>query len=218
MAEFTASTIKDLRERTGAGIVDCKTALGECDGDIDKATEYLRKKGLAAASKRAGRIAAEGLVSSYIHMGGKIGVLLEVNCETDFVAKNEDFKQLVHDLCMQIAASNPQFVTKDEVPAELVAKEKEIAEEKARTEGKPEKILPKIAEGAVQKWMKEVVLLDQPFVKDPAKDVQTLVNEHIAKIGEKIAVRRFVRYELGEGLEKRKSDIAAEVAKELESA
>ena len=215
MAEYTAATVKQLRERTGAGIVDCKTALGECDGDIEKATEFLRKKGLAAASKRAGRIAAEGLVASYIHMGGKIGVLLEVNCETDFVTKNEDFKQLVKDLSMQIAASNPQWVTKEEVPADLLQKEKEIAEEKAKAEGKPEKILSKIAEGAVQKWMKEVVLLEQPFVKDPAKDVQTLISEHIAKIGEKIAVRRFVRYELGEGLEKRTNDIAAEVAKEL---
>jgi elongation factor Ts len=217
MAETSALVVKDLRERTGAGIVDCKTALAECDGDIEKATEYLRKKGLAAASKRAGRIASEGLVGSYIHLGGRIGVLIEVNCETDFVAKNDDFKTLVKDLTMQIAASNPLYVREADVPADLIAKEKEIAEAKARQEGKPEKVLQKIVEGAVSKWMKEVVLLHQPFVKDPAKDVQTLVNEHIAKIGEKIDVRRFVRYELGEGLEKRKHDIAAEVAKELES-
>jgi elongation factor Ts len=218
MAEISAAVVKELRERTGAGIVDCKKALGETDGDLEKATEYLRKKGLAAASKRAGKIAAEGLVASYIHMGGRIGVLVEVNCETDFVAKNDDFKQLVKDISMQIAASNPLWVSKEEVPEETIKKEKEIAEEKARAEGKPDKIVPKIAEGAVQKWMKDVVLLDQPFVKDPSKDVQTLINEHVAKIGEKIAVRRFVRYELGEGMEKRKHDLAAEVAKEIESA
>ena len=215
MAEITGAIVKELRERTGAGIVDCKQALGECDGDLDKATEYLRKKGLAAASKKQGRIAAEGLVESYIHLGGRIGVLLEVNCETDFVAKNPEFKTLCHDLCMQIAAANPLWVRKDDVPADSVAKEKEIAEAKAKAEGKPEKVLPKIAEGAVAKWMKDVVLLEQPFVKDPAKNIETLVNEMVAKIGEKISVRRFVRYEVGEGLEKRKNDLAAEVAAEV---
>ena len=215
MAEITGAAVKELRERTGAGIVDCKQALGECDGDMDKATEYLRKKGLAAAGKRAGRIASEGLVESYIHLGGRIGVLLEVNCETDFVAKNPDFKAMCHDLCMQVAAVNPLWVRKEDVPAELIAKEKEIAEAKAKAEGKPEKVLPKIAEGAVAKWMKDTVLLEQPFVKEPAKNVETLVNEMVAKIGEKISVRRFVRYEVGEGMEKRTHDIAAEVAKEL---
>jgi elongation factor Ts len=215
MAEITGATVKELRERTGAGIVDCKQALGECDGDLDKATEYLRKKGLAAASKKAGRIAAEGLVESYIHLGGRIGVLIEVNCETDFVAKNPEFKALCHDLCMQVAASNPLWVRKEDVPEDAVAKEKEIAEAKAKAEGKPEKVLPKIAEGAVAKWMKDVVLLEQPFVKEPAKNVETLVNELVAKIGEKISVRRFSRYEVGEGLEKRKNDIAAEVAAEV---
>ena len=215
MAEITAGVVKELRERTGAGIVDCKQALSECDGDLDKSTEYLRKKGLASAAKRAGRIASEGLVESYIHLGGRIGVLLEVNCETDFVAKNPDFKAMCHDLCMQVAASNPQWVRKEEVPADAIAKEKEIAEAKAKAEGKPEKVVPKIAEGAVAKWMKDTVLLEQPFVKEPAKNVETLVNEMVAKIGEKISVRRFVRYEVGEGLEKRSHDLAAEVAKEL---
>jgi elongation factor Ts len=215
MAEFSAAVVKDLRERTGAGIVDCKQALTECDGDIDKATEYLRKKGLASAAKKAGRIASEGLVESYIHLGGRIGVLLEVNCETDFVAKNDEFKALVKDLAMHIAASNPQYVRREDVPEATIAKEKEIAEAKAKAEGKPEKVLPKIAEGAVAKWMKDVVLLEQPFVKEPSKNVETLVNELVAKIGEKISVRRFSRYEVGEGLEKRKNDIAAEVAAEV---
>jgi len=215
MAEISAAVVKELRERTGAGIVDCKQALSECDGDLDKSTEFLRKKGLASAAKKAGRIASEGLVESYIHLGGRIGVLLEVNCETDFVAKNPDFKAMCHDLCMQVAAVNPLWVRKEDVPAELIAKEKEIAEAKAKAEGKPEKVLPKIAEGAVAKWMKDTVLLEQPFVKEPAKNVETLVNEMVAKIGEKISVRRFVRYEVGEGMEKRTHDIAAEVAKEL---
>jgi elongation factor Ts len=215
MAEISAAVVKELRERTGAGIVDCKQALSECDGDLEKSTEYLRKKGLASAAKRAGRIASEGLVESYIHLGGRIGVLLEVNCETDFVAKNADFKAMCHDLCMQVAAANPQWVRKEDVPADAIAKEKEIAEAKAKAEGKPEKVVPKIAEGAVAKWMKDTVLLEQPFVKEPAKNVETLVNEMVAKIGEKISVRRFVRYEVGEGLEKRTHDIAAEVAKEL---
>jgi len=218
MAEISAAVVKELRERTGAGIVDCKQALSECDGDMDKATEYLRKKGLASAAKRAGRIASEGLIESYVHLGGRIGVLLEVNCETDFVAKNPEFKTLCHDLTMQIAAANPQWVNKEDVPTDAVAKEKEIAEAKARAEGKPDKVIPKIAEGAVTKWMKDVVLLEQPFVKDPSKNVDTLVKELSSKIGEKIAIRRFVRYEVGEGLEKRTHDIAAEVAKEIASA
>jgi len=218
MAEISAAVVKELRERTGAGIVDCKQALNECDGDMDKATEYLRKKGLASAAKRAGRIASEGLIESYVHLGGRIGVLLEVNCETDFVAKNPEFKTLCHDLTMQIAAANPQWVNKEDVPTDAVAKEKEIAEAKARAEGKPDKVIPKIAEGAVTKWMKDVVLLEQPFVKDPSKNVDTLVKELSSKIGEKIAIRRFVRYEVGEGLEKRTHDIAAEVAKEIASA
>jgi elongation factor Ts len=217
MSEISAATVKDLRERTGAGIVDCKQALSECDGDMEKATEYLRKKGLASASKRAGRIASEGLVESYVHLGGRIGVLVEVNCETDFVAKNPEFKTMCHDLAMQIAASSPLWVTKEEVPETAIAKEKEIAEEKARAEGKPDKVLSKIAEGAITKWMKDVVLLEQPFVKDPQKNVDTLVKELSGKIGEKIAVRRFVRFEVGEGMEKRKHDLAAEVAREIEN-
>jgi elongation factor Ts len=217
MAEISAANVKDLRERTGAGIVDCKQALNECDGDMEKATEFLRKKGLASAAKRAGRIASEGLVEAYIHQGGRIGVLLEVNCETDFVSKNPDFKLLCHDLTMQIAAANPQYVNKEDVPAEAVAKEKEIAEAKAKAEGKPEKVVPKIAEGAVAKWLKDVVLLEQAWVKDPSKTIDALVKELSAKIGEKLSVRRFVRFEVGEGLEKRTHDLAAEVAKELAS-
>jgi elongation factor Ts len=218
MAEISALVVKELRERTGAGIVDCKQALSECDGDMDKATEFLRKKGLASAAKRAGRIASEGLIESYVHLGGRIGVLLEVNCETDFVAKNPEFKTLCHDLTMQIAAASPQWVTTEEVPAEAMAKEKEIAEAKARQDGKPDKVIPKIAEGAVQKWLKDVVLLEQPFVKDPSKNVDTLVKELAGKIGEKLSIRRFVRYEVGEGLEKRTHDLAAEVAKEIANA
>ena len=208
---FTAKDVMTLRERTGVGMMDCKKALTETDGDMEKAIEILREKGLAAAAKKAGRIAAEGIVESYIHMGGRIGVLVEVNCETDFVAKTDQFKAFVRDIAMQIAASNPQYVTKEEVPAEAIEKEREILRVQALNEGKPEKIVDKMVEGRIQKFFKEVCLMEQPFVKDPDKTVAQLVNEQVATIGEKISIRRFVRYEMGEGLQKREDNFVDEV-------
>ncbi|WP_347490844.1 translation elongation factor Ts [Desulfoscipio sp. XC116] len=212
MAEITAAMVKELREKSGAGMMDCKKALVATDGNMEKAIDYLREKGLASAAKKSGRITAEGLVDSYIHAGGKIGVLLEVNCETDFVAKTDEFKELVRDIAMQIAAARPQYVTKEEVPENIVAKEKEILAAQAANEGKPAKIIEKMVEGRIEKFYKDICLLEQPFIKDTDKTVKQLVTEKIAKIGENISVRRFVRYELGEGLEKRKDDFAAEVA------
>ena len=208
---ITASEVKELREKTGAGMMDCKKVLTEANGDMEKAIELLREKGLAAAVKKSSRIAAEGVVDSYIHMGGKIGVLLEVNCETDFVAKTDDFKALVKDIAMQIAAANPKYLRKEDVDTEELEKEKEILRAQALNEGKPEKIVDKMVEGRIQKYFKEVCLLEQPFVKDPDKSVQDLVTEKIAKIGENISVRRFVRYEMGEGLEKRQDNFVEEV-------
>jgi elongation factor Ts len=210
--EVTAALVKELRERTQAGMMDCKKALIETDGNMDKAIEYLREKGLAANAKKAGRIAAEGMVTSYIHMGGKIGVLVEVNCETDFVANTDSFKTLCHDLALQIAASNPLFVSKDEVPNENLAKEREILRVQALNEGKPEKIVDRMVEGRIEKYYKEVCLLEQPFVKNPDITVQTLVNETALASGEKVSVRRFTRYERGEGIEKKVSDFANEIA------
>ena len=216
--EVTATSIKDLRERTGAGMADCKKALTETSGDMDKAIDYLRAKGLAKAAKKAGREATEGLVTSYIHAGGRIGVLVEVNCETDFVARNEDFVGFTRDVAMQIAAMAPQYVRKDEVPADAVEHEKSVLVAKAKEDpkmaGKPDAMLAKITEGQVTKWMKEICLLDQPFVKDDSKTIDQLLQALIAKIGENIKIRRFVRFELGEGLEKKKDDFAAEVAKQ----
>ena len=211
MAQITAGLVKELRERTGAGMMDCKKALTETDGDIDKAIDFLREKGLAAAAKKAGRVAAEGLVYSYIHGGGRIGVLVEVNCETDFVAKTEQFQTLVKDVAMHIAAANPSYLTRDEVPTTELDHEKEVLSEQARNEGKPEKIIEKMVAGRIEKYYKEVCLLDQPFVKDPDKTISQLVTESIAQIGENISVRRFARYQLGEGIEKKKEDFAAEV-------
>ncbi|MBE5780758.1 MAG: translation elongation factor Ts [Clostridiales bacterium] len=211
---ITASAVKELRERTGAGMMDCKRALTEADGNMDKAIELLREKGLAAAAKKAGRIAAEGIVDSYIHMGGRIGVLVEVNCETDFVAKTDNFKSLVKDIAMQIAAANPQYVSKEEVPADVVEKEKEILRAQALNEGKPEKIVERMVEGRIQKYYKEVCLLEQAFVKDSDKTVGGMITEAIAAIGEKISVRRFVRYEMGEGLQKREDNFVDEVMKQ----
>ncbi|TYO97906.1 translation elongation factor Ts [Desulfallas thermosapovorans] len=211
MAEITAAMVKELREKSGAGMMDCKKALLATEGDMDKAIDFLREKGLASAAKKSGRITAEGLVESYIHAGGKIGVLLEVNCETDFVAKTDEFKALVRDIAMQVAAARPQYVAREEVPADIVAKEKAILAAQAANEGKPEKIIQKMVEGRIEKFYKEVCLLEQPFIKDPDKTIKDLVTEKISKIGENISVRRFVRYELGEGLEKRKDDFAAEV-------
>jgi elongation factor Ts len=204
--------VKELRERTGAGVLDCKKALAEKDGDMDKAIEYLREKGLSAAAKKAGRISAEGIVESYIHGAGRIGVLLEVNCETDFVGKTTAFKELAKDIAMQVAASRPEYVRREEVPADVIEKEKEIAKVQALNEGKPEKIVDKIVEGRIEKYYKEVCLLEQPFIKDTDKTVQQLIVEKIAQIGENINVRRFARFELGEGLEKRKDNFAEEVA------
>lgn len=211
---ISANDVRDLRERTGAGMMDCKHALTEANGDVEKAIEILREKGLAAAVKKSGRIAAEGIVESYIHMGGRIGVLLEVNCETDFVAKTPEYKAFVHDIAMHIAAANPIYVSEDEVKDEDIEKEKAILTAQALNEGKPEKIVEKMVEGRIAKFKKEICLLEQPFVKDPDKTIKQLVTEQISKIGENISIRRFVRYEMGEGLQKRQDDFAAEVAKQ----
>jgi len=196
-----AQEVKELRNRTGAGIMDCKSALKEANGDIDKAIEILRTKGLAKAAKKAGRIVSEGLVGSYIHAGGKIGVLVEVNCETDFVAKTDDFKQFVKDIAMHIAASSPQYVKREDVPEEVKEKEKKIYETQAKEAGKPEKIIDKIVSGKLDKFLSEICLLEQPFIKDPDKTINDLLQETIAKLGENISIRRFVRYQLCEGLE-----------------
>ncbi|MEG0797592.1 MAG: translation elongation factor Ts [Acidaminococcaceae bacterium] len=211
MAEITAALVKELRERTGAGMMDCKKALTETAGDVDKAIDFLREKGLAAAAKKAGRVAAEGLVESYIHGAGRIGVLVEVNCETDFVAKTDGFKTLVKDIAMHIAAANPAYLKRDEVPTAELDHEKEVLSEQARNEGKPEKIIEKMVVGRIEKYYKEVCLLDQEFVKDPSKTITDLITENIAKIGENISIRRFVRFQLGEGIEKKTTDFAAEV-------
>jgi elongation factor Ts len=212
---ITADMVKQLRERTGAGMMDCKKALTEKNGDVDKAIEYLREKGLAAAAKKSGRIAAEGLVESYIHGNGRIGVLVEVNIETDFAAKNDEFKTLVKDIAMQIAAAKPEYVSREEVPTEVLEKEKEILRAQALNEGKPEKIIEKMVEGRVEKYYKEICLLEQPWVKDPDKTIKQLVTEKIATIGENINVRRFVRFERGEGLAKKEENFAEEVAKQI---
>ena len=214
MAEITATMIKDLRERTGAGMADCKKALVETGGDADKAIDYLRAKGLSKAAKKSGREATEGVVTSYIHAGGKIGVLVEINCETDFVARNEDFVAFTKDVAMQIAATAPQFVRKDEVAQEVVDREREVLVAKAKESGKPDPVVQKMVDGQIAKWMKEICLLDQGYVKDPDKTIEQIQQELIAKIGENIKIRRFVRFELGEGLEKKKDDFAAEVAKQ----
>ncbi len=210
---FTAKDVQDLRARTGVGMMDCKKALVETDGNMEKAIEYLREKGIATAAKKAGRIASEGIVDSYIHMGGKVGVLVEVNCETDFVARGEQFKNFVHDVALQIAAARPVYVTKEEVPASEVEHEKEILKAQALNEDKPKpmNIIEKMVEGRVQKFYKEVCLMEQDFVKDPSKTITQLLNETISAIGEKITVRRFVRYEMGEGLEKKVDNFAEEI-------
>lgn len=210
---FTAQDVNKLRQATGVGMMDCKKALTETNGDFDKAVVYLREKGMAAAAKKADRIAAEGAVTSYIHMGGKIGVLVEVNCETDFVARSDNFQALCKDIAMQIAASNPKYIRREEVPAEVVASEREIARQQAINEGKKPEFADKIVNGRIEKFYKEVCLMEQEFVKDPSKDVTQVLNEAVLQIGEKITVRRFVRYEMGEGLEKRQDNLAEEVAK-----
>lgn len=216
MADITAGAVKALREKTGAGMMECKKALTESEGDETKAIDVLRKRGLAKAGEKAGRIAAEGAVGSYIHMGGKVGVLIEVNCETDFVARGEEFMQLVKDIAMHIAAAEPRYVTRAEVAADALDKEREIALAQIKNDpknaNKPDQVMEKIVEGRLNKYYEEVVLLDQPFVKDPAKTVGELVTEKIATIKENITVRRFSRYKMGEGIEKRADDFGSEVA------
>lgn len=213
--EITASMVKDLRERTGAGMMDCKKALVDANGDAEKAIELLRERGLSKAAKKAGRLASEGIVDAYIHGGGRIGVLVEVNIETDFAAKNEDFRALVKDIAMQIAAMNPQYVRREEVPAEVIEREKEILKTQAMNEGKPEHIAEKMVAGRIEKFFNEVCLMEQPFIKDNDKTVEEVIKEKIAVIGENINVRRFARFELGEGLEKKEENFAEEVAKQI---
>lgn len=213
---FTAKDVMALRERTGVGMMDCKKALTETNGDMEKAVEYLREKGMAAAAKKAGRIAAEGVVTSYIH-NGKTGVLLEVNCETDFVAKSDIFLDFCHDVALQIAAAKPTYVTIEEVDASALEKEKEILRAQAINEGKPEAVVEKMVEGRIKKYYKEVVLMEQEFVKDSEKTISALLNETVLKTGEKITIRRFTRYEMGEGLEKRNDNFAEEVMAQTKS-
>ena len=216
MAEITAALVKELRERTQAGMMDCKKALVANDGNMEKAIEFLREKGLAAANKKAGRIAAEGAVDSYIHMGGKVGVMVEINCETDFVGKTDTFKSLCHDVAMHIAAAAPEFVSKEEIPAARIEEERRSAYEQIMNDEKnakkPAAIIEKIVEGRVEKFCKEICLLDQPFVKNPDITIAQLLQEATLATGEKTTIRRFVRYQLGEGIEKKQSALAAEIA------
>ena len=211
----TAEQVKELRELTGAGMMECKKVLAEVDGDIEKAIELLRERGVVKAAKKAGRIAAEGLVESYIHGDGRIGVLVEVNIETDFAAKNPEFREFVKDVAMQIAAARPEYVRREEVPADVIEKEKEIMKAQAIAEGKPEAVAEKIVAGRIDKYYGEVCLLEQDFVKDPDKTVQQVLTDKIASIGENITIRRFVRFERGEGLQKREENFADEVMKQI---
>ncbi len=210
----TAAQVKELRQITSAGMMDCKKVLVETDGDMEAAIKLLREKGLAKAAKKAGRVAAEGIVVSYIH-SGRIGVLLEINSETDFVAKNEEFQEFGRDVAMQIAASNPKFVRREEVSEEVLNAEREVLANQARNEGKPEQIIEKMVEGRIAKYYKENCLLEQVFVKNPDLTIQELLNEKIAKIGENLSIRRFARFEVGEGIEKKEENFADEVAKVL---
>jgi elongation factor Ts len=198
MAEITAQMVKDLRERTGAGMMECKKALQEANGDPGEAEVILRKRGIASAGKKAGRVTRQGLIGSYIHAGGQLGVMVEVNCESDFVARTDDFKELVHDLAMHIAAADPRYLRKEEVPADVLEKEKEIARERARNEGKPEKVLDRIVDGRISKFYEEVCLLDQPFVKEATLTIDQLVKHKIAKLGENISIARFTRFKVGD--------------------
>lgn len=209
---FTAKDVAELRNMTGVGMMECKKALTEANGDKDKAVELLREKGMAAAAKKASRIAAEGIVDSYIHLNGSVGVLLEMNCESDFVAQSPAFKALSKDICLQIAAAKPLVVNEEDLDKALVESEAEIYRAQALNEGKPAQFVEKMVEGRIQKYYKEVCLMDQPFIKDDSKTIRDVINEAIQKIGEKITIRRFVRYEMGEGLQKRNDDFAAEVA------
>jgi elongation factor Ts len=216
MAEITAAAVKQLREKTGAGMMECKNALIEAEANEEKAIEILRKRGLASVREREGRLAAEGIVGSYIHMGGKVGVLVELNCETDFVARGEEFQQLVKDIAMHIAAAEPRYVSREAVPENVLGKEREIARAQATNDpknaNKPDQVIEKIVDGRMNKFYEETVLNDQPFVKDPSKTVGELVTEKAAKTGERIAIRRFTRYKMGEGLERRSGDFGGEVA------
>ena len=217
MSDISAAAVKALREKTGAGMMECKKALIEAEGNEERANEILRERGLASAKKKEGRVAAEGVVGSYIHMGGKVGVLVEVNCETDFVARGDDFQQLVKDTAMHIAAAEPRYVSRDEITSDVLDKEREIARAQAKNDpknaNKPDQVIDRIIEGRLNKFYEEFVLLDQPFIKDPAKTVGELITEKIAKTGEKITIRRFARYKMGEGLAKREDDFGDEVAK-----
>jgi len=208
---ISANQVKELREKTGAGMMDCKNALTEASGDMEQAIVVLRKKGLATAQKKSARVAAEGMIGHYIHAGGKLGVLVEVNCETDFAAKSPDFQQLVKDVAMHIAAQNPLYVRREEVPPEVLEKEREIYRDQARQSGKPANIIDKIAEGKLESYYQMSCLYDQQFVKDPSQTVEQLINSLIGKIGENIRVRRFTRFKTGEGLEKRSTDLGGEV-------
>lgn len=212
--KITAALVKELRDITGAGMMDCKKALVENEGNLEKSIDWLREKGISSAQKKSDRIASEGLIVSYVH-GGRIGVLVEVNSETDFVAKNEDFQEFCKDIAMQVAAANPKYLTRDEIPQEELEHEKEILKQQALNEGKPEHIVEKMVEGRLEKYFEEIVLLDQKFIKDTDIKVGDLITELVARIGENLRIRRFVRYELGEGLEKRNEDFAEEVAKQI---
>ena len=216
MADITAAAVKQLREKTGAAMMECKNALVASEGNEEKAIQILRERGMASAKKREGRIAAEGIVGSYIHMGGKVGVLVEVNCETDFVARGTEFQQLVKDIAMHVAAAEPRYVSRENVDSAELDKEREIARAQAKNDpknaSKPDQVIDKIVEGRLNKFYEESVLLDQPFVKDPSKTVAEMVTERVAKTGEKITIRRFTRYKMGEGLEKREEDFGNEVA------
>ena len=200
--EVSAAAVKELREKTGAGIMDCKNALAESRGNIEKAVDFLRQKGLAAAAKKASRVAAEGAVGAYVHPGGKIGVIIELNCETDFVARTAEFQNLLKDMAMQIAAANPRYVRMEEVPSEDLEKERDIYRRQAEESGKPEKVIEKIVEGKMERFYSEVCLLEQPFIKDPDRKVGAIINDAVARLGENIQVRRFARYHLGEGIHK----------------
>lgn len=215
MAQVTAQMVKELREKTGAGMLDCKKALEQTDGNVEKAIDWLREKGLAAAAKKAGRAATEGLVHAYIHGAGRVGVLLEVNCETDFVAKNEEFQAFVHEVALQIAAMRPRFVRREDVPEEEIAKEREVLRAQALNEGKPEHIAEKMVEGRLNNFYKENCLLEQEYVKEKGKTIQDLLTELIAKLGENMSIRRFARFEVGEGLEKEEADLGSDVAELL---
>jgi len=200
--EVSASTVKELREKTGAGVMDCKKALAECGGDLEKAVDYLRRKGLAAAAKKGSRMAAEGLVGAYIHPGGKIGVMVEINCETDFVARTAEFQGLLKDVAMQVAAANPRYVRREEISGEELERERSIYQRQALDSGKPEKVVEKIVEGKMERFYSEICLLEQAFIKDPDRKIGDMIQETTARLGENIQVRRFARYQVSEGVEK----------------